>query len=105
MLPDNASTLFLVEKDPPGVRISRTPHFMHSAVYGHPEFVFEGVFVPDRSVLGEVGQGFDLTKDWFTDERLMIAARTVGAAERALKLARDWATAREQFGVPIATSS
>ena len=55
-------------------------------------------------MLGEVGQGFELTKDWFTDERLMIAARTVGVAERALPLARDWAIQRKQFGAPIATS-
>jgi acyl-CoA dehydrogenase len=101
VLPDNESTLFFVEKDTPGVRVSRTPRFMHSAVNGHPEFVFENVFVPTDAVLGEVGQGFDLTKDWFTDERLMIAARTVGVAERALKLARDWAVQRKQFGVPI----
>ena len=85
------------------MRISRTPQFMHSAVNGHPEFVFEDVFVPTDSVLGEVGQGFELTKDWFTDERLMIAARTVGVAERALSLARDWAVKREQFGAPIAS--
>ena len=46
---------------------------------------------PDEDVLGGVGKGYELTKEWFTDERLMIAARTVGAAERALQLARDWA--------------
>jgi len=101
VLPDNESTLFFVEKDSPGVRITRTPHFMHSAVNGHPEFVFDNVLVSTDTVLGEVGQGFELTKDWFTDERLMIAARTVGVAERALKLARDWAIQRKQFGVPI----
>ena len=52
VLPGNESTLFFVEKDTPGVRISRTPHFMHSAVNGHPEFVFEDVFVPTDAVLG-----------------------------------------------------
>ncbi len=100
-VPPDASTLFFVDKDAPGVRLSRTPHFMHSAVNGHPEFVFDDVFVPSDAVLGEVGQGFELTKDWFTDERLMIAARTVGVAERALQLARDWAIERRQFGRPI----
>ena len=84
-------TLFLVDKDTPGVRISRTPHFMHSFVYGTRSSPSTDVFVADDAVLGEVGQGYELTKDWFTDERLMIAARTVGAAERALRLARDWA--------------
>ncbi|HEY1485695.1 MAG TPA: acyl-CoA dehydrogenase family protein [Micromonosporaceae bacterium] len=97
------STLFLIEKSTPGVAIQRTPRFMHSAVNGHPEFVFTDAFVPDENILGELGQGFDLTKEWFTDERLMIAARTVGAAERALTLARDWAVKREQFGAPIAS--
>jgi len=33
----------------------------------------------------------------------MIAARTIGAAERALSLARDWAVSRSQFGAPIAS--
>ena len=49
-----------------------------------------------------IGQGYDITRSWFTEERLMIAARTIGAAERGLDLARDWAVSREQFGRPIA---
>lgn len=103
VVPQNASTLFFVDKDAPGVRMSRVPQFMHSAVNGHPEFVFDGVLVPADAVLGRVGDGFELTKEWFTDERLMIAARTVGVAERALGLARDWAVNRRQFGAPIAS--
>ncbi len=51
------STLFLVEKSTPGVTIQRTPHFMHSAVNGHPEFVFTDVFVADEDILGELGPG------------------------------------------------
>ncbi|MFJ9535750.1 acyl-CoA dehydrogenase family protein [Streptomyces sp. NPDC101225] len=101
--PDRLPTLFFVDKSAPGVRLTRLPHFMHSAVNGHPEFTFTDVFVADEDVLGGVGNGYELTKEWFTDERLMIAARTVGAAERALQLARDWAVQREQFGAPIAS--
>jgi alkylation response protein AidB-like acyl-CoA dehydrogenase len=99
----DAPTLFLVDKDTPGLVMSRVPHFMHTAVNGHPEFTLTDVFVASSQVLGEVGQGYELTKEWFTDERLMIAARTVGAAQRALGLARDWAVTREQFGAPIAS--
>ncbi|MFF5289839.1 acyl-CoA dehydrogenase family protein [Paractinoplanes globisporus] len=101
--PDRLATIFLVEKDTPGVEMKRVPHFMHTSVNGHPEFTFTDVFVADEDVLGDVGQGYELTKEWFTDERLMIAARTVGAAERALSLARDWAVERHQFGAPIAS--
>ena len=100
--PDRAPTLFLVDKQAPGVEMLRVPRFMHTFVYEHPEFAFTDVFVPDADVLGGIGEGYDITRSWFTEERLMIAARTIGAAERALELARDWAVEREQFGRPIA---
>lgn len=100
--PERAATLFFVDKQAPGVAMTRVPRFMRSAVNGHPEFTFTDVFVPDEDVLGGVGNGYELTKEWFTEERLMIAARTIGAAERALELARDWAVERRQFGSPIA---
>jgi acyl-CoA dehydrogenase len=99
--PEGAATLFLVDKDLPGVRINRVPRYMHTFVYEHPEFGFEDVFVGADAVLGEVGGGYDLTRDWFTEERLMIAARTIGAAERALALATDWAQNRIQGGARL----
>ena len=98
VLPERSPTLFLVDKDTPGVSVLRTPRYMHTFVYEHPEFGFEDVFVPASAVLGGVGEGYELTRDWFVEERLMIAARTVGAAERALRSAVDWAGERSQFG-------
>ncbi|MGW8970702.1 acyl-CoA dehydrogenase family protein [Streptomyces platensis] len=100
--PDREPTLFLVDKDTPGIEMTRVPRFMHTFVYEHPEFTFTDVQVPEDAVLGGVGKGYDITRSWFTEERLMIAARTTGAAERALRLARDWAVERRQFGSPIA---
>jgi acyl-CoA dehydrogenase len=101
VLPDRAPTLFLVDKDTPGVSVRRTPSYMHTFVYEHPEFGFEDVMVGEDAVLGEVGDGYELTRDWFVEERLMIAARATGAAERALRTATEWAAGREQFGQPI----
>jgi acyl-CoA dehydrogenase len=94
-------TLFLVDKALPGVTIKREPKFTHTYVFGHPEFVFEGVQVGDDKVLGDVGQGLELTKDWFVEARLQIAANCLGAAIRAFELANDWATTRRQFGRAI----
>lgn len=94
-------TLFLVDKDLPGVRVKRVPRYMHTFVYEHPEFLFEDVFVPADAVLGGIGRGMELTREWFTEERLFIGARCLGASERALRLARDWALGRVQFGQPI----
>jgi acyl-CoA dehydrogenase len=95
------ATIFLVDKDAPGVRLVRTPKYMHTFVFEHPIFAFDAVRVGDDRILGEVGRGFELTKDWFVEERLMIGARTVGAATRALELSLDFAKDRRQFGRPI----
>jgi len=98
VLPERAPTLFLVDRDTPGVRVLRTPRYMHTFVYEHPEFAFEDVALPADAVLGELGQGYELTRDWFVEERLMIAARAIGAAERALRAAVEWAGERQQSG-------
>ena len=95
------ATIFLVDKDSPGVRLVRTPAYMHTFVFEHPIFAFDDVRVGDDRILGEVGQGFELTKEWFVEERLMIGARTVGAATRALELSLAFAKERRQFGQPI----
>ncbi|MDH5225072.1 MAG: acyl-CoA dehydrogenase family protein [Actinomycetota bacterium] len=95
------ATVFVVDKDTPGVRLVRTPAYTHTFVFEHPIYAFEGVRVGDDRVLGEVGQGLELTKDWFVEERLMIGARTMGASARALELSLAFATQRRQFGRPI----
>jgi acyl-CoA dehydrogenase len=94
-------TLFLMDKALPGIRIARQPKFTHTYVFGHPEFVFENVEVDESCVLGPVGGGLELTKDWFVEARLQIAASTLGAAIRALELANAWAGERRQFGRAI----
>jgi acyl-CoA dehydrogenase len=96
--PGGAPTMFLVDKELPGVRVARVPRYTHTFVYEHPEFAFEGVHVGADAVVGEIGGGYELTRDWFTEERLMIGARTIGAADRALTLAAEWARTREQGG-------
>jgi alkylation response protein AidB-like acyl-CoA dehydrogenase len=94
-------TVFFVDKDLPGVEVVRTPKYMHTFVFEHPIFALEDVRVGRDKVLGEVGGGYELTKDWFVEERLMIGARTVGAATRALDRSLEFAKDRVQFGAPI----
>ena len=96
------ATIFIVDKDSDGVRLVRTPKYTHTFVFEHPIFAFDEVLVSGDRVLGEVGQGFELTKDWFVEERLMIGARTVGAASRCLDESLAFAEEREQFGARIA---
>jgi acyl-CoA dehydrogenase len=95
------ATVFLVDKDTVGVRLVRTPSYTHTFVFEHPIYAFDDVRVGDDQVLGEVGQGLELTKDWFVEERIMIGARTMGASARALDLSLSFARERRQFGARI----
>ena len=96
-----APTIFFVDRDAEGLIIGRTPRMTHNTLYGHPELSLSEVVVGDDAVLGGVGNGIALTQEWFREERLMIAARCLGAAARCLELASDYAGEREQFGQPI----
>ncbi len=90
-------TLFLVDRATPGIRHIRSPHFMHTYIFDHAELAFENAKVEPSCMLGEIGQGFELTKDWFVETRLQIAAHCIGAAARAAEIANDYASERVQF--------
>jgi alkylation response protein AidB-like acyl-CoA dehydrogenase len=62
---------------------------------------FEDVRVPTANVLGEVGDGFRLAMEWIGRGRYVIPSQAVGAAERLLAMAIEYANQRETFGSPI----
>lgn len=94
-------TLFLVDKPAENMVHLRSPKFMHNFAFDHAELRFDDVTVPEDRLLGRIGQGFELTKDWFVEARLQIASHALGAATRAAEIANDYATSRHQFGRPI----
>jgi alkylation response protein AidB-like acyl-CoA dehydrogenase len=71
---------------------------MNRSEDGHPEIVFENCEVPDEQVLGGVGEADAISKAWFREERLHIAARALGAAQRLLDEMKAWCSERETFG-------
>jgi alkylation response protein AidB-like acyl-CoA dehydrogenase len=97
----DGNTLFFVDLDSPGVEVIGHPRYMHHLIAGHLKIALRNVRVPQANVLGEVGQGLSLSKEWFRRERIMIAARCVGAAERLIDEASRFAQQRVQFGQPI----
>jgi acyl-CoA dehydrogenase len=96
-VPGSGSTLFLVDRSLPGVEIVDDPPFTHSYPHGHPTIRFD-VVVGGDAVIGGVGEGDALQRAWFTEERIGIAARGMGAMTRLLEEATAWALAREQGG-------
>jgi alkylation response protein AidB-like acyl-CoA dehydrogenase len=93
--------MFIVDKDSPGIEIVRTPAYSHMYADHHPIVRFTDVRVPARNLIGEEGDGLDFTYEWFRYERLMIAARCCGAADRLITEASRFAQERVQFGEPI----
>jgi alkylation response protein AidB-like acyl-CoA dehydrogenase len=67
------------------------------------ELVFEDYRIPADHLIGEVeGQGFYQATGGLELGRINVAARGVGIAEGALKLATEYAQVRHTFGKPIA---
>jgi acyl-CoA dehydrogenase len=96
-----AHAMFFVDKDTPGVRLVREPAYSHTYADTHAIVAFEDVRVPASNRIGDEGDGLDFTYEWFRYERLMIAARCCGAAERLIEEATAFAKERVQFGEPI----
>lgn len=95
---DGAHALFFVDSDMPGVAVLRTPLYTHTYSHHHPIIAFRDVRIPVENRIGEEGEGMSFTHDWFRYERLMIAARCCGAAERLIEEAGRFADNRKSFG-------
>jgi acyl-CoA dehydrogenase len=89
--------MFIVDLDTPGIRIVRTPSYTHTFAHHHPILAFERVRVPAANLVGSEGDGMRYTHEWFRYERLMIAARCCGAAERLIEEATTFVQNRSAF--------
>jgi acyl-CoA dehydrogenase len=93
--------LFVVDIPTPGVRVVRTPAYTHTIGAQHPIIAFDGVRVPASHLVGGEGDGMTFSYEWFRFERLMIAARCLGAAERLIEEATAFAAGRVVDGSPL----
>jgi acyl-CoA dehydrogenase len=92
-------TAFIVEKNSPGLSLTRIPVIRSYSPY---ELSFQNVEVPLDNRIGEEGQGFQLAETWLVHGRVPYAAAVIGIAEAALKLAIEWAKDRVAFKSPLA---
>jgi acyl-CoA dehydrogenase len=93
--------LLFVDLDTPGIRTVRVPEYSHTYAQEHPIIAFEEVRVPAENLIGGEGDGMRYTHEWFRYERLMIAARCCGAAERLIEESSKFAAQRSAFGKKI----
>ncbi len=93
--------MFLVDLPSPGVRVVRTPAYSHTISHHHPIVAFTDVRVPAANLVGAEGDGMAFSYEWFRFERLMVAARCLGAADRLTEEMTAFAAGRRTGGQPI----
>jgi acyl-CoA dehydrogenase len=76
--------LLVVDLPSPGIEVVRTPAYTHNIADHHPIVSFTDVRIPASQLIGGEGDGMTFAFEWFRFERLMVAARCVGAASRLL---------------------
>ena len=98
---DGEHAMFLVDLPSQGVRVVRTPAYSHTISHHHPIVTFDAVRVPAANLVGAEGDGMSFAYEWFRFERLMVAARCLGAAERLTAEMTEFAAQRQVQGRPI----
>lgn len=94
---------FIVERGTPGLSLGKQDHKMGQKGAHTCDVIFDNVRVPASQLIGGAeGVGFKTAMKVLDKGRLHIAALSVGAAERMLADALQYALERKQFGKPIA---
>jgi hypothetical protein len=83
--------MFIVDLPTDGVRVVRTPAYTHTISHHHPIVAFEGVRVPATQMVGSEGDGMAFAYEWFRYERIMVASRCLGGAERLIEDTTEFA--------------
>jgi acyl-CoA dehydrogenase len=91
-------TAFVVERGTPGFSLGRRQEMMGLRGTGQHELFFEDCRVPVNNRLGVEGDGLRVAGESLSFGRLMVAAWSLGAAQRALELGTAYAATRVQFG-------
>jgi acyl-CoA dehydrogenase len=99
---DKGISAFIVDTDAPGLEIGQVFDTTGHRGSHISEVVYEDCRVPAAALLGEEGKGFDYAKKTLSEGRTTLSARCVGAAQKAMELAIEYAGARVTFGQPLA---
>ncbi|GGU34765.1 acyl-CoA dehydrogenase family protein [Streptomyces violascens] len=95
-------TAFVVEADSPGVTVENRNAFMGLRGIENGVTRFHQVRVPAANRIGPEGSGLKIALTTLNTGRLSLPAMCVGGGKWCLKIAREWAGVREQWGRPVA---
>ena len=95
-------TAYLVERNTPGFTVGKKEKKLGIRASSTTELIFDGAFVPDANVLGEVGKGYKSAIETLNEGRIGIGAQMIGVAQGALDAAAPYLRERKQFGKALA---
>ena len=93
---------FAVPADAAGIEYGKAEEKMGWNAQPTRMITFDNVKLHPSWLLGDEGQGFKMAMQGLDGGRINIATCSVGTAQQALNVARDYMNEREQFGKPIA---
>jgi alkylation response protein AidB-like acyl-CoA dehydrogenase len=93
--------LLVVDLPSPGIEVVRTPAYTHHIADEHPIVSFTDVRIPATQLIGGEGEGMTFAHEWFRFERVMVAARCVGASARLVEEMTAFAGSRIVSGKPL----
>jgi len=96
--PYRGQTLFIVERDTPGLDVTKIGDKMGIRASLTGEVSYSDVRVPDDAIVGQLNKGFYHALAFLDESRVEIAAHAVGIAQGALDRALKYAKEREAFG-------
>ena len=99
---DGEHAMLMVDLPSPGVTVVRTPAYSHTISHHHPIVAFTDVRVPATHLVGSEGDGMSFAYEWFRFERMMVAARCLGGAQRLVEEITNFSRERAVQGKPIA---
>ncbi|MGZ4203511.1 MAG: acyl-CoA dehydrogenase family protein [Thermoleophilaceae bacterium] len=94
-------TAFICPMDTPGITVAHRNEFMGLRGIENSVTEFRDVFIPRANVIAGEGRGLKVALGTLNTGRLSLPAICAGSTKYALKVAREWASERRQWGQPI----
>lgn len=92
---------FLVPTDTPGYEVARVEHKLGQRASDTCSLRFTAMEVPESALIGAEGEGYRIALASLETGRIGIAAQSVGMAQAAFDMAREYAKERKSFGAPL----